>query len=61
VKLKHPTPFGVELVIKAKPTEIEGNKVTIEAELIANEKITSKFIGVFIAVDQNHPAFHRWD
>ncbi|MHA2339683.1 MAG: PaaI family thioesterase [Candidatus Hodarchaeales archaeon] len=61
VKLKHPTPFGVELLIKAKSTEIKGNKITIEAELIANEKITAKFIGVFVAVGQDHPGFYRWD
>ncbi|MHA1984928.1 MAG: PaaI family thioesterase [Candidatus Hodarchaeales archaeon] len=41
VKLKRPTPFGVELIVKAKPTEIEGNKVTIEAELIANKNTTA--------------------
>lgn len=60
VELKRPTPFGVEILVKAKPKEIDGNKVTIKAELIANGKVTAIFEGIFVAVDPGHPAYHRW-
>ncbi|OLS23815.1 MAG: hypothetical protein HeimC3_22870 [Candidatus Heimdallarchaeota archaeon LC_3] len=61
LKLNRPTPSGVELIIKAKPTEITENKVIVEAELYANGKITASFTGVFFAVEEGHPAFHRWN
>jgi acyl-coenzyme A thioesterase PaaI-like protein len=61
VKLKRPTPFGEELVIKAKPTEINDNMVTVEAEMYAENKVTSTCKAVFVAVQPGHPAYHRWD
>lgn len=61
VKLKRPTPMNTELVIRAKTIDIAENKVTVEARMWANEKITATFWGVFLAVKEGHPAFHRWD
>ncbi|MHA2030098.1 MAG: PaaI family thioesterase [Candidatus Kariarchaeaceae archaeon] len=61
VKLKHPTPFGVELVLKARPIEIDGNKVITEAEVFAEDKLTATCRAVFFAVDDDHPAYHRWN
>lgn len=60
VKLYRPTPFGVELLIKAKPTKFDGKSVTVYAEMFANEKKTASCTGVFVAVKEGHPAFHRW-
>ncbi len=61
VKLTAPTPTGVELLIKARPVETKGSMVRVETELYANNKITAKSTGVFIAVKPGHPAYHRWD
>ncbi|RMG24250.1 MAG: PaaI family thioesterase [Methanobacteriota archaeon] len=60
VKLKRPTPFGPTLVVKARPVEVDGNKVTVEAEMEADGKITATCRGVFVAVKEGHPAYHRW-
>lgn len=61
VKLKRPTPYGVELLVKAWVKEISGNFVTVEAEMYANNKITSIASGIFVSVKEGHPAYHRWD
>ncbi len=60
VRLKRPTPSGVELVVKARAVEVEGDKVTVEAEMVAGGKVTATCRGVFVAVREGHPAYHRW-
>lgn len=60
VKLKRPTPYNVELLFKAKVVSLEGVKAKIEAELLANDKVTAVSTGTFIAVDPSHPGYHRW-
>jgi acyl-coenzyme A thioesterase PaaI-like protein len=59
VKLKRPTPMtGVHL--HAKVVQVEGEKVTVDAELSAGGKVTATCRGVFVAVREGHPAFQRW-
>ena len=60
VKLKRPTPTDTELLLRAKPVSVEGDRVTIEAELEANGKVTATCRGVFVQVKPGHPAYHRW-
>ena len=59
VKLKRPTPMtGVHL--HSKVVQIEGDKVTVDAELSAGGKVTATCRGVFVAVREGHPAFQQW-
>ena len=60
VKLKRPTPTDQDLLVVARPVEVKGDMVTIEAELLAGEKVTATCRGVFVAVKPGHPAYHRW-
>lgn len=60
VKLKRPTPLDAELLFRAWPAEIEGNRAVIEGELEAEGTITATCTGTFVAVAEDHPAFHRW-
>jgi len=60
VKLRAPTPLGETLHLRARPVAIEGAKVTVEAELGTAEKVTATCRGVFVAVREGHPAYHRW-
>jgi acyl-coenzyme A thioesterase PaaI-like protein len=60
VKLRRPTPFNVELTVIANVVEIEGNKVITEARILANDQVTSTCRATFIAVEDGHPAYHRW-
>ena len=60
VTLKRPTPMDAELVLRARPVELEDDRAVIEATLEANGKVTATCRGTFVAVTEGHPAFHRW-
>jgi acyl-coenzyme A thioesterase PaaI-like protein len=60
VKLKRPTPMNAPVHLVARVAEVDGDKVTVDAELHAGGKITATCRGVFVAVKEGHPAFHRW-
>ena len=60
VRFKKPTPLNTELLVKAWPVSLEGNKVKVEAELIANGEVTATANGTFVAVKEGHPAYQRW-
>jgi acyl-coenzyme A thioesterase PaaI-like protein len=66
VKLKRPTPTTTgPLTIQAKVVESTDDSATVEATLEAKmpdgqTKVTSTCRGVFVAVKEGHPAFHRW-
>jgi acyl-coenzyme A thioesterase PaaI-like protein len=60
IKLRRPTPMDRELTIRARITSSEGDRVDVEAELLAGDKVTATCRGLFVAVKEDHPAFHRW-
>ncbi|MDX1612444.1 MAG: PaaI family thioesterase [Candidatus Thermoplasmatota archaeon] len=60
VKLKRPTPYPGELTVKARIVVIEGKRATVEAWVEAAGKTTATCTGHFVAVEEGHPAFHRW-
>lgn len=66
VKLKRPTPTTTgPLRLVAHVLEIGSDRCTVEATLEAKmpdgqTKITATCRGIFIAVKEGHPAFHRW-
>ncbi|HEY4219978.1 MAG TPA: PaaI family thioesterase, partial [Myxococcota bacterium] len=66
VKLKRPTPTTMGPVfLTARVVESTSDSATVEATLEATmkdgaRKVTSTCRGVFVAVKEGHPAFHRW-
>lgn len=60
VKLKAPTPLGVELVVYSVAEKIDGRVVHTSAEIYANDVLTATSTGIFIEVKEGHPAFQRW-
>lgn len=60
VKLRRPTPIGATLHLRAKVVESEGDRAVVEATIEAEGKVTATCRGVFVAVKEGHPAFHRW-
>jgi acyl-coenzyme A thioesterase PaaI-like protein len=60
VKLKRPTPLDGPVHLRARAVTVEGDKVTVEATLEAAGKVTATCRGIFVAVKEGHPAFHRW-
>ena len=60
VELIRPTPFGVPLYIQATIKSQSTDKAEIEMELYADKDLCAKGRGLFIAVKEGHPAYHRW-
>ncbi len=60
VKLKRPTPTDALITLRAKVIESSDDRAVIEAELEAGGKVTATCRGVFVAVKEGHPAYHRW-
>jgi acyl-coenzyme A thioesterase PaaI-like protein len=60
VKLLRPTPLDADLVVRAHVVESSADRATVEARIEAKGKVTATCRGVFVAVKEGHPAFHRW-
>ena len=60
VKLLRPTPSDVPITLKARVVDSTEDRATVDAELIANGKVCDTCRGVFVAVKEGHPAYHRW-
>ena len=60
IKLRRPTPSNALIKLKARVVEAAEDRATVEAELIANDKVCATCRGNFVAVKEDHPAYHRW-
>ena len=60
VKLLAVTPLGTALSLRARPTEVRNSSAVVEAEISVDGKVTATCRGVFVAVKEGHPAYHRW-
>lgn len=55
-----PTRLGAPLRISAWAEKIEGSRVSVKGSLEADGETTATMEGLFVAVREGHPAFHRW-
>ena len=60
VSLRRPTPAGVELHILAEVEELFEDRAKIKMTLKAEDKVCATGSGLFVAVKEGHPAYHRW-
>jgi len=60
VKLKRPTPSGSPVTVRARVVESAADRATVEATLEGGGKVTATCRGLFVAVKEGHPAYHRW-
>lgn len=60
VWLKRPTPTAGPLHLVARVVESSEDRATVEARLEAGGRVTATGRGLFVAVKEGHPAFHRW-
>jgi acyl-coenzyme A thioesterase PaaI-like protein len=60
IKLKRPTPMDGPVHLSAKVVESTEDRATVEATLTAGGKVTATCRGLFVAVKEGHPAYHRW-
>jgi len=60
VRLRRPTPTSGPVHLVARVVESCEDRATVEARLEAAGVVTATCRGVFVAVKEGHPAFHRW-
>ena len=60
VKMRKPTPSTKPVHLSAKVVESTDDRATIDATLSSNGVVTATCRGVFVAVKEGHPAYHRW-
>ncbi len=60
VKLRRPTPLGVPLEITSQVESLDEDRAEISMILTANGEVCAKGDGLFVAVKEGHPAWHRW-
>ena len=60
VKLKRPTPFGSKLMLKSRVLALQTDRAEVIIELKAEGKTCATGRGLFVAVIEGHPAYHRW-
>jgi acyl-coenzyme A thioesterase PaaI-like protein len=60
VKLKRPTPSDRPVHLVAKVVESSDDRATIEATMTSDGVVCATCRGLFVAVKEGHPAYHRW-
>jgi acyl-coenzyme A thioesterase PaaI-like protein len=60
VKLKRPTSSKEPVRLRARIAESQQDRAVVEATLESGGAVTATCRGVFVAVREGHPAYHRW-
>ena len=60
VKLKRPTPLGTKLKLNSRVLALQDDRAEVIIELKADGKTCATGRGLFVAVKEGHPAYHRW-
>lgn len=60
IKLRRPTPVQAAIRLRARVVSSEGDRAWVEGALEADGVVTATCRGLFVAVKEGHPAFHRW-
>jgi acyl-coenzyme A thioesterase PaaI-like protein len=60
VKLLRPCPTASPVQLSARVVESTGDRAVVESTLTADGKVRATCRGVFVAVREGHPAYHRW-
>lgn len=61
IRLMRPTPTDRPLTMTARITDSKGDRVHVEGSLVSAEgKVCATCTGLFVAVKEGHPAYHRW-
>lgn len=60
IKMEKPTPIAGVISLEAWVVDSSERRATVEGTLTAGGAITARCRGVFVAVREGHPAYHRW-
>lgn len=61
VEMLAPIPSDTVLSLRARVNDSSERRATVEAELLVGEEVKARCAGIFVAVKEGHPAFHRWE
>lgn len=61
VRFLRPSPVDKIWNLTARATRLDGGRVEASGELKVSGVVTATMTGVFVAVREDHPAFHRWE
>ncbi|RME17468.1 MAG: PaaI family thioesterase [Bdellovibrio sp.] len=60
INLLRPTPSHQNCYLEARPQKVDSDRVLVEAKLFSGEKLCATCEGLFVAIKEGHPAYHRW-
>ena len=60
VQMLRPTPFGKILEITAVIDSLSTDRAEVSLDLFCEDVLCARGHGLFIAVKNDHPAYHRW-
>ena len=61
IRLLRPTPSMKPVHLRARVVEyVRDNRAWVEGELLVDQEVCATCRGLFVAVGEDHPAFHRW-
>lgn len=60
VRFLRPTPTNDAVFLSAKVVDLKSDRAIVEGILSAGGRVCATCRGVFVAVREGHPAFHRW-
>lgn len=60
VRLRRVTPPDTALHLTAHIVESTEDRADVEATVLASGEVTATGSGTFVAVEEGHPAYHRW-
>ena len=61
INLRRPTPLDGVMRVQGEVTEINKDRAKVRMVLEVNGNVCATGEGLFIAVKEGHPAFHRWN
>lgn len=61
VEMLAPIPSDKPLSLRAKVVDASARRATVAAELLSGGEVKAKCEGIFVAVKEGHPAYHRWE
>lgn len=60
VDLVRPTPADQPVILTSQVLELGADRAEVEVTVTSGEKVTARGRGLFVAVKEGHPAYHRW-
>ena len=61
VEMLAPIPSDKPVHLTARVVDASDRRATVEAELSSGGEVKAKCTGIFVAVKEGHPAYHRWE